>query len=117
MEPRPGPFDPDAPSGARRAIIRRNPADAQEVEMVEAVWGSDPRFGSGSSYRFVRSEDRSFPARRCLVAASEFHMVVGPRRYRVTREDGNFFYLAGVWNPAVAGWPLSYRIVTVPANP
>lgn len=97
-------------------MIRRNPGNAQEVEMVEAQWGSDPRFGGGSSYRFVRSEGRAFPANRCLVPASEFHMAVGDRRFRVTLDDGNFFYLAAVWEPAMADWPLSFRVVTVAAN-
>ncbi len=31
-------------------------------------------------------------------------------------DDGNFFYLAGVWEPAMAGWPLAFRIINVPAN-
>lgn len=43
-------------------------------------------------------------------------MTVGLRRYRVTLDGGNFFYLAGVWEPAMADWPLSYRIFTVAAN-
>lgn len=44
-------------------------------------------------------------------------MAVGDRRYRVTLDGGNFFYLAAVWEPAMADWPLSYRIITVAANP
>jgi putative SOS response-associated peptidase YedK len=116
MDPEPTSFNLDAPLGDRRAIIRRNPGNAQEVEMVEATWGSDPRFGAGESFRFVRSEGRTFTSRRCLIAASEFHMTAGTKRYRVTLDDGNFFYLAGIWEPAMAEWPLSYRIVTVPAN-
>lgn len=43
-------------------------------------------------------------------------MTVGKRRYRVTLDGGNFFYLAGVWEPAMGNWPLCYRIVTVAAN-
>jgi len=117
MQPAPQPFDSDAPLGARRALIRRNPDDAQETEMVEAVWGTDPRFSDGLSYRFVRSEGKSFPSHRCLIPASEFHMTVGKRRYRVTLESGNFFYLAAVWEPALNAWPLAYRIITVAANP
>lgn len=111
------PFDSDAPLGARRAIIRRNPDDVQEIEMVEATWGSDPRFSAGVAYRFVRSEGKTFPTHRCLIPASEFQLRVGDRSYRVTLDGGNFFYLAGVWEPAMAEWPLSYRIVTVAANP
>lgn len=112
----PVPFDADAPLGDERAIIRRNPDDLQEVEMVSATWGSDPRLDGGDSIRFVRAEGRAFPQRRCLIPASEFHMTVGAKRYRVTLDGGNFFYLAGIWTPAMGDWPLSYRIVTVAAN-
>ncbi|WP_454887790.1 SOS response-associated peptidase family protein [Sphingomonas oryzagri] len=113
----PTPFDPDAPLGSQRAIIRRNPADASEIEMIEAAWGSNPRFSDGVSYRFVRSEGRTFPTNRCLIPASEFQLSVGDRRYRVTLDGGNHFYLAAIWEPAMEKWPLSYRVVTVPANP
>ncbi len=112
----PTPFDPSAPIGTRRAIIRRNPDDASEIEMVEAVWGSNPRFSDGETYRFVRSEGRTFPSHRCLVPASEFHMAVGQKRYRVMLDGGNHFYLAAVWEPAMGDWPLCYRVVTVAAN-
>ncbi|MBV5325892.1 MAG: hypothetical protein J0626_11875, partial [Rhodospirillaceae bacterium] len=40
MDTSPKPFDSNAPLGERRAIIRRNPDDAQEIEMIEAAWGS-----------------------------------------------------------------------------
>lgn len=113
----PPPFDSDAPLGTRRAIIRRNPDDASEIEMVEATWGSNPRFSDGISYRFVRSEGQAFPTNRCLIAASEFQLSAGDKRYRVTLDGGNHFYLAGVWEPAIGDWPLSYRVVTVAANP
>ena len=117
MDSAPTPFDSDAPLGSHRAIIRRNPDDMQEIEMVEARWGSNPRFSDGVSYRFVRAEGRSFPTHRGLIAASEFHMGSGKQRYRVTLDGGNFFYLAAVWEPAMGDWPLGYRILTVPANP
>jgi putative SOS response-associated peptidase YedK len=113
----PTPFDSDAPLGSRRAIIRRNPDDASEIEMVEATWGSDSRFSAGVTYRFARSEGQAFPSQRCLIPASEFHMTVGEKRYRVTLDGGNHFYLAGVWEPAMANWPLCYRVITVAANP
>lgn len=116
MDSKPTPFDADASLGDRRAIIRRNPDQPTEVEMVEAVWGSDPRFNGGLSIRFARSEGQIFPSQRCLIAASEFHMAVGPKRYRVMLDNGNFFYLAAIWDPPMADWPLSYRVLTVPAN-
>ncbi|WP_235535763.1 SOS response-associated peptidase family protein [Sphingopyxis sp. Root1497] len=116
MSTAPTPFDPDAPQGGKRALVRRNPDDPAEIEMVEAVWGSDPRFSDGVNFRFVRSEGRAFPARRCLIPASEFRMGTGDHRYRVTLDSGNFFYLAAIWDPPLADWPLSYRIVTMPAG-
>jgi putative SOS response-associated peptidase YedK len=88
-----------------------------EIEMREAVWGSNPRFGDGASFRFVRSEGQTFPNHRCLIPASEFHMTVGDKRYRVTLDGGHFFYLAAIWEPAMGEWPLCYRIITVAANP
>jgi putative SOS response-associated peptidase YedK len=117
MNASPKPFDSGAPDGATRAIIRYDPTNGQDKEMVEAVWGSDPRFSAGTSYRFVRSEGKSFLSQRCLIPASEFQMTVGQRRYRVTLDDGNFFYLAGIWEPAMGDWPLAFRIITVAANP
>lgn len=113
----PPPFDPDAPLGARRVIIRRNPDDASEIEMVEAAWGSDPRVDGGVSYRFVRSEGQTFPRDRCLIPVSEFHLAVSDKSYRVTLQNCEHFYIAGVWEPAMADWPLCYRVITVAANP
>jgi len=112
----PTPFDSEAPAGGVTALVRRNPDNMAEVEMVKAVWGSDPRFSDGINFRFVRAEGRAVPARRCLIPASEFHMGTGDHRYRVTLDSGNFFYLAAVWDPPLADWPLSYRILTIPAG-
>lgn len=111
------PFESDAALGSRRAIIRRNPADMQEVEMVEAAWGLAPFDHGGRPFKFVRSEGRTFPDRRCLVPASEFHVRANDRRFRVTLDDGNFFYLAGLWHPPEGNWPLSYAVITTEANP
>lgn len=113
----PTPFDPNTASDTTRALVRRNPDDMTEIEMVNAVWGSDPRFSDGVNYRFVRSEGRAFPARRCLIPASEFRMGTDDKRYRVTLDSGNFFYLAAIWDPPLADWPLSYRILTIDAGP
>lgn len=84
--------------------------------MVEAAWGSNAQSSDGVSFRFVRSESQSFPVNRCLIPASEFRMRVGDKDYRVTLDSGNFFYLAGVWEAAMGDHPLSFRIITVPAN-
>lgn len=116
MDSKATPFDMDA-LASRRAIIRRNPEDRQEVEMIEGAWGSNPRFSDGVSYEFIRAEGKRFPANRCLVAASEFHIRNGEKKFRAFREDGNFFYLAAIWEPAMGDWPVSYRIITVDANP
>ncbi len=117
MESIPTPFCPDAPLGDSRAIIRRDPDDISQVEMIEAAWGSNPRFTDGVEYRFVRSESKTFANNRCLIPCSEFHMTAsGGKRYRVKLDSGNFFYLAGIWEPAMAESPVCYRIVTVYAN-
>lgn len=44
-------------------------------------------------------------------------MTVGKKRYRVTLNGGNHFYLAAVWEPAMDDWPICYRVVTVSASP
>jgi len=112
----PTPFDPNTAGEAERALVRRNPDEPDEIEMVKAVWGSDPRFADGINYRFIRSEGHAFPKRRCLIPASEFRMGTGDHRYRVTLDSGNFFYLAAVWDPPLADWPLAFRIVTIAAG-
>lgn len=116
MDSRATPFDSDA-LGSSRAIIRRDPDNVHEVEMIEAAWGSNPRFSDGVSYEFLRSEGRTFPSNRCLVPASEFLIRNGQKTFRVCLEDGNFFYLAAIWEPAMGDWPVSFRIITVDANP
>lgn len=110
------PFDLDAPEGSLRAIIRYKPGSPGTKEIVNAHWGSNPRFTDGVEFRFVRAEGKTFPSHRCLVPASEFRMRVGDKSYRVTLDDGNFFYLAGVWEPPIGGWPLAFRVITVAAN-
>lgn len=110
------PFDSDAAEGTLRPIIRYKPDGSGKKEVVNAHWGSNPRFSAGIEYRFVRSEGQTFPSQRCLIPASEFRMKVGKKDYRVMLDDGNFFYLAGVWEPPMAGWPLAFRIITVAAN-
>lgn len=113
----PTPFDSDAADGASHPIIRMKPDGSGKQELVNARWGTNPRFSGGVEYRFVRSEGRDFPDHRCLVPVSDFRMKVGKKDYRVTRDDGNHFYLAGIWEEALAGWPLAFRVITVAANP
>ncbi|MDO6415360.1 SOS response-associated peptidase family protein [Sphingomonas sp. BIUV-7] len=109
-------FESDAPLGARRAVIRRDAVDGSP-ELVELAWGLAAADPSELPFRFVRSEGRTFPTHRCLVPASEFHVSYRDRRYRFTLEDGNWFYLAGIWRPSVRGFPEAYAILTVAANP
>lgn len=85
--------------------------------MIKAAWGSNPRFSDGVRFEFIRGEGKRFPTNRCLVAASEFHIRKGEKKFRAYREDGNFFYLASIWEQAMGDWPVSYRIITVDANP
>ena len=85
--------------------------------MIEAAWGM--RLGEDGSkpFKFLRSEGKQFPTHRCLVPASEFHVRNGDRQFRVTLEDGNFFYLAAVWQPPLEDQPVRFAIVTIEANP
>jgi len=111
------PFEVDAPGDNLRPIVRYKPDEPGRSQLIKARWGSNPRFTDGVEFRFVRSEGKTFPSHRCLIPASEFRMRVGEKRYRVKLDDGNFFYLAGIWEPAIGDWPLSFRIITVQANP
>ena len=107
------PFDLDTPLGQRRAIIRRN---GDDVEMVQAAWGLRPGPSSDRPITLVRAEGRAFQTHRCLVPASEFHLPSRGRTYSISLTDGDWFYLAGIWQPATADWPESYAILTVAAN-
>jgi putative SOS response-associated peptidase YedK len=115
MSTSPTPFDTDGSPGSLRAIIRRNPDDPAELEMIEATWGSNLRFTDGVDYRFVQAGEKPFLTNRCLIPASEFQMKVGEKRYRATLDCGNWFYLAGVWEPGDNG-EVFFRIITVYAN-
>ena len=112
------PFESEAPLGSPRPIIRRNPDNVQEVEMIHAGWGLQPwEAPGGKPFKFIRSEGKTFPSHRCLVPVSEFQIRNGDRRFRVTLDDSNFFYLAGVWRPANPDWPVSFAVVTIEASP
>ena len=106
-------FDSDAPSDARRPVIRR---DAGELEMVELTWGLKPKEVGERPFRFVRSEGRTFESHRCLIPASEFHVKAGGRAFQFSLRSGDWFYLAGIWRPASGGWPESFAIITVQAS-
>ncbi len=77
-----------------------------------------PGSGDGISYRFCsrRGQDSSqlvgAPDRRIGIPDDGWQAEI-PRDARWRQ----FLHLAGVWEPAMADWPLCYRIVTVAANP
>lgn len=106
-------FDPHAPLGTRRAVIRHA---SDGIEMVELGWGLKPRDEDGRPSRFVRAEGRRFPIRRCLIPASEFQVTRAGRHYRVALADRDWFYIAGIWQPAEGSWPEAYAVLTVEAN-
>lgn len=107
-------FDSNAPLSARRAIVRRY---RDEIELVELAWGLRNRDPDERPFRFVRAEGRTFPSHRCLIPASEFHVTTDKKSYRFALEDGNWFYLAGIYRPATIDWPESYAVLTIEANP
>lgn len=85
--------------------------------MVEAAWGMHLGEDGAKPFKFLRSEGKQFRTHRCLVPASEFQVKNGDRRFRVTLEDGNFFYLAGIWQPPIGARPTRFAIITIEANP
>ncbi|MDX0116035.1 SOS response-associated peptidase [Sinorhizobium meliloti] len=102
-------FQSDAPLDERRVIIRRHDGD---VEMVELPWGLRPRDGDARAVNVVRSKGRTLPTHRCLVPASEFRH----RTFSFSLANGDWFYFAGIWRPAINDWPESYAILTIEAN-
>lgn len=105
--------------GEPGAVIRRD--GEGEVEMVNLAWGLEPQQPGARPFTFLRSEGRRFGARRCLIPSSEFTVSNGQgkdrRKWRVTMPAAEFFYLGGIWRPATGGWPASYAILTIAANP
>jgi putative SOS response-associated peptidase YedK len=106
-------FDPDAPLGERRIIVRYGD---EGVEMVELPSGLRPKEPGNLAYMLIRAEGRKFPSHRCLVPASEFLISRHGQRYRLSLADGDWFYFAGIWRPASEDWPEAYAILTIEAN-
>jgi putative SOS response-associated peptidase YedK len=106
---------PATRAGDYGAVIRRD--FEGEVEMVNLRWGLRPKEAGGKAFTVVRAEGRSFPDRRCLVPASDFYFRKGGKRYRFALRGTDLFYFAGIWGPGVDGWPPSYAVLTVAANP
>lgn len=106
-------FDTDAPLDERRIIVRYGD---DGVEMVELPWGLRPKEPGNLPFTLARAEDRKFPSHRCLVPASEFLISRHGKRYRLSPVDGDWFYFAGIWRPASAGWPEAFTILTIEAN-
>ena len=102
-------FQSDAPLDAHRIIVRRHDGD---VEMVELPWGLRPRDGGPRVVNVVRSQERTFPTHRCLVPTSEFRH----KSFSFSLANGDWFYFAGIWRPAIEAWPEAYAILTIEAN-
>lgn len=100
--------------GQPGAVIRRG-RDGKS-EMVNLIGGLEPAWPDERPFEAVRVEGRTFPANRCLVPASEFFHRRKGRVYRFTRVDGDWFYLAGIWRPAMPRWPSAYAALTIAAN-
>lgn len=87
-----------------------------KAEMVNLIWGLEPAWPEERPFEVIRAEGRTFPNNRCLVPASEFFHNRKGRRYRFTRTDGDWFYLAGVWRPATPRWQSAYACLTIEPN-
>lgn len=106
-------------AGEPGAVIRRD--RHHEIEMVNLIWGFERGEPGERPITLLRSEGRRFGTRRCLIPASEFTVRSGggrdARKWRVTMIRDDLFYFAGIWRPAANGWPASYAILTIDANP
>ena len=100
--------------GEPGAVIRYD--RDRKAEMVNLVWGLEPAWPEERPFEVVRAEGRTFPANRCLVPASEFFHNHRGKRYRFTRVDGDWFYLAGIWRPASRRWAEAYAAISIAAN-
>lgn len=89
----------------------------RSLEMVNLIWGLEPAWPEERPFEVVRAEGRTFDRNRCLVPASEFFHNFRKERYRFTRVDGDWFYLAGIWRPGTPRWPSAYAALTIAANP
>lgn len=106
-------FDSDASLDERRIIIRR---DGDDVEIVDLPWGLQPREAEGRPFTVVRAEGRTFPSHRCLIPASEFRHRSHGKHYSFSLSNGDWFYFAGIWQPATRQWPEAYAILSTTAN-
>ena len=70
---------------------------------------SERRRSTGRERRSIGREDVSD---RCLVPASEFRH----RSFSFSLANGDWFYFAGIWRPAIEDWPEAYAILTIDAN-
>lgn len=100
--------------GTPGAVIRF--ARDRSMEMVNLIWGLEPAWPEERPFEVVRAEGREFATRRCLVPASEFFHSRKGRRYRFTRSDDDWFYLAGIWRPATPRWASAYAALSIEAN-
>src|SRR5271156_5369802 len=98
-------FDTAAPLDQRRAIIRRG---GDGVEMLDLLWGLQPRELGGRPFTVIRAKGRTFPSHRCLVPASECRHRRRGRLYTFSLANGDWFYFAGVWRPGSREWPKAY---------
>jgi putative SOS response-associated peptidase YedK len=102
-------------AGDYGAVIRRDVEG--EIELTNLRWGLRPNERGGKPFTVIRAEGRSFPDHRCLIPVSEFYLRKGGKRYCFVLRGTDLFYFAGIWRPGAEGWPPSYTVLTVAANP
>lgn len=104
----------DGPGKTGRIMIWQG-GDARQVEYQ---WGLRPFESGGRSYTLLRSEGRTISS-PCLIIANDFGgNSDSGKQYRASLiTDEPFFCLAGVWQPAMDGWPAAYAALTVEAYP
>jgi len=115
----------DLPSEPR--LIRRTdhaPVITAEEKLVNMRWGFErPTLGTINNSREDKLQGRmwskAFRERRCIIPASAFYEWSGPKgrkqTHRFTRPDGDWFWIAGIWEKS-RDLGLCFSMITTGAN-
>jgi len=115
----------DLPSDPR--LIRRTdsaPVITAEEKLVTMRWGFErPTLGTINNSREDKLQgpmwSKAFRERRCIIPASAFYEWSGPKvrkqTHRFTRVDGEWFWIAGIWEES-RDHGLCFSMITTVAN-
>jgi len=87
-------------------------------EFTQLRWGFPPSRPKGPPVINFRSENRRFPAGRCLIPASHFFEFTGSKspktKWKFTKKGEDWFCFAGLWRPTPDGGAAFTLLTTDP---